>query len=132
MLILGTYRVWKEVPIEFITDEDKAAGKMPATVRLFLNAMTEPERAAIIGDIAHLEESDKAEWQRQLLIRFGQKTIKDWMGVGSCDEDGKVHTLPVTQENVAAFMEKVGLMVLPIINDVNRGLDTSLDEAGNG
>lgn len=131
MLILGKLRQWKKIPIEFLTEEEKAAGREPQTVNVFIEGMSETERTAILTEIEPLKETDELEWQRQLLSRFGRATIKRWVGVGSCNEDGTIEEVPVTPEAIDAFMEQVGVLALTAINDVNAGLVTNLEEAGN-
>lgn len=124
MLILGTLRLWKDLPVD-PSDPSKKA-------RLFIEAIHPRVRAVIFQDIEHLRESDNEAWVNAMAVRFGQAAIRAWDGIGHCDENGVLQPAECTPENIRELMTgPYAGRIFDLIHEVGLNFVQQVDEAGN-
>lgn len=133
---------------KFIATKVVAIGESENTIKLKIHSIT-PQRADDVrASVEHLLPAPRAEgsevtpeekaaddaateaWFDAFAVAMGVECIRGWTGVVSCDEEGNTTDLPVTPENVKAFMldRRVASNALKAIGEVNAKV---IADAGN-
>ncbi len=126
MLILGNYRVWRDIPVP---------GAKP--IRLLIEAQEDEALNEVTVEVGAIPPSDDLVGRSQWFDRYNDalavRSIKAWEQVGVMGPEGKPVAVECTPENVSALLTSSGLAVRVrnLVAEVNNRIHVETEAAGN-